>query len=190
MVGDALTLPAPIFTVCLVQNGIGTMDFGFIDPSKYVGNIVYTPVTTLATWPGSGYWLFNWSGFAVGTRAFNSTSIQVLTDTGCNLINLPASIAASYYARVKGSYISDGGWTFPCAATLPTFTFGVGSSRFTVGAKHMIFTGLDDGINCIGAIQNTGEDSYAIFGVPWINALFLVHDYGRKRLGFAARVSD
>jgi len=166
------------------------MDFGFIDSSKYAGSIAYTPVATLASWPASGYWLFNWSGFAIGNHAFNSTSIQVLTDTGCNLINLPESITTSYYARVQGSYISDGGWTFPCTATLPTFTFGVGSSRFTVGAKHMIFTGLDDGINCIGAVQATGEDNFAIFGVPWINALFLVHDYGKKRIGFAARVSD
>jgi hypothetical protein len=61
---------------------------------------------------------------------------------------------------------------------------------FQSGAKHMIFTGLDDGINCIGAIQATGEDNFAIFGVPWISALFLVHDYGKKRMGFAARVSD
>ncbi|TVY80436.1 hypothetical protein LSUE1_G006009 [Lachnellula suecica] len=186
----APSLAAPIFTVCLVQNGIGTMDFGFIDSSKYTGSIAYTPVATLASWPGSGYWLFNWSGFAIGTHAFNSTSIQILTDTGVNLINLPESIATSYYAQVKGSYMSDGGWAFPCAAILPTFTFGIGSSRFVVKAKHMIFVGLDDGTNCIGAIQPTDENSFAIFGVPWISALFLVHDYGKKRMGFAARVSD
>lgn len=166
------------------------MDFGFIDSSKYVGSITYTPVVTYAAWPASGYWLFNWSGFAVGNRAFNASSHQILTDTGTNFIILPESIATTYYARVKGSYMSDGGWTFPCTTTLPTFTFGVGSSRFTVGAKHMIFIALDDGINCIGAIQPTGEDNFAIFGVPWINALYLVHDYGKKRIGFAARISD
>lgn len=165
------------------------MDFGYIDSSKYTGSITYTPVVSLASWPASGYWLFEWTGFAVGNNVFNTTGIQVLTDTGTNLVNLPESIAYDYYAQVNGSYMSNGGWTFPCTTTLPSFTFGVGKSRFTVGSKHMIFTGLDDGVNCIGAIQPVGEDNYAIFGVPWLNALFLVHDYGKKRLGFAARTS-
>ncbi|RDL36595.1 Acid protease [Venustampulla echinocandica] len=181
-------LSAPLFTANFVRNGVGTIDFGFINPTKYTGSIAYTPVVPLNGWPQSGYWLFNWSGFAIGTRNFNSTELQVLTDSGCNIVLLPQSISHNYYSRVQGAFQqSNGFWAFPCAATLPSFTFGVGSTRIVMGAKHMIYIALDDGINCLGAIQDTAENSYAIIGSPWFEGLFVVHDYGGNRIGFAAR---
>lgn len=186
-----LISPAPVFTVALVQNGVGTIDFGLIDSSKYTGRIAYTPVVAVPTAPDTGYWAFTWTGFAIGSRPFNATVYNVLTDTGANLVLLPNSITMNFYSHVEGAYKqSDGSWCFPCSATLPSFTFGVGGSLAVVAAKHLIFSGLADGINCYGAIQATGESSYAYFGTPFLNALFVVHDYGGHRLGFAARTSS
>jgi hypothetical protein len=54
----------------LVVNGSGTMDFGFIHISKYIGNILYSPVTIILV-GGGGFWAFNWTGFAIGSEQFN-----------------------------------------------------------------------------------------------------------------------
>jgi aspergillopepsin I len=164
------------------------MDFGKIDPKKYTGSILYTPVVPLPGWANSGYWLVNWSGYSIGKGAFNSTVTQVFVDTGSNLVLLPQSMTDRYYAQVKGAWQQTNGfWMFPCAATMPTFTFGIGNSRLTVGPKNMVFLNLDDGVNCLGAIQQTEEDSYVLIGAPWLEGLFVVLDYGAKRIGFAAR---
>jgi aspergillopepsin I len=178
----------PLFTVALVRGGVGTMDFGNIDKTKYTGSIVYAPVVPLPGWSGSGYWLVNWSGYSIGKGAFNSTVSQVFVDTGCNLVLLPQSMTNKYYAQVKGAWQqSNGFWMYPCSSTMPTFTFGIGTTRLTVGPKNMVFLNLDDGVNCLGAIQQTDEDSYVLIGAPWLEGLFVVHDYGAKRIGFAAR---
>jgi aspergillopepsin I len=114
------------------------MDFGFIDSTKYTGSITYTPVVAIKNAPTSGLWSFVSTGYAIGTRTFNTTSIPVLTDTGGNIVLLPQSMTLNFYQRVSGSYQqSDGSWAFPCATTLPTFTFGVGSSRIVVQSKFM-----------------------------------------------------
>lgn len=67
-----------MFTVKLVQGGVGTMDFGFIDSSKYIGSITYTPVVELPNPPATGFWTFRWTGFGIGTNAFNHTAIYVV----------------------------------------------------------------------------------------------------------------
>ena len=57
-----------------------------------------------------------------------------------------------------------------------------------IPSKSFIFAELgSDKINCYGGIQATGEGQFALFGTPFLNALFVVHDYGSKRLGFAGR---
>lgn len=127
---------AQVFTVSLVRDGIGTMDFGFIDATKYTGSIAYTPVQTVPNAPAPGYWSFFWTGFAIGSRTFNTTAFPVLTDTGGNVVLLPDSVIRKYYADVQGSYQqSDGSWCFPCKSALPTFTFGVGNRKIVVPSK-------------------------------------------------------
>jgi hypothetical protein len=46
----------------------------------------------------------------------------------------------------------------------------------------MIFTGLADDMNCYGTIQSTEETGYVYFGMPFLQVLFLVNDYGRHNL--------
>ncbi|KAH8597914.1 aspartic peptidase domain-containing protein [Bisporella sp. PMI_857] len=182
-------LAAQVFTVALVRDGVGTMDFGYIDTNKYTGSIAYAPVRTVPNAPATGYWSFFWSGFAIGSRAYNTTSIPVLTDTGTNVVLLPQSIIKKYYADVAGAYQqSDGSWCFPCKSILPPFTFGIGQVKVVVPSKSFIFAELGlDKVNCYGALQATSESQFALFGTPFMNALFVVHDYGGNRLGFATR---
>jgi hypothetical protein len=104
------------------------MDFGFINSSKYIGNISYSPVTIIPD-SGGGFWAFNWTGFAIGSQTFNYTNIQVMTDTGGTIVNMPRPIAIKYFAQVNGVVAaSDGTWSFPCTSQLPSFTFGVGKA--------------------------------------------------------------
>jgi hypothetical protein len=178
-----------VFTVALTQNAPGTIDFGYIDTSKYTGSIAYSPVTIIPGTTG-GFWAFNWTGYAVGNSRFNATNIQVMTDTGGNISSLPKSITYKYYAQVAGSYLqADGAWAFPCKSTLPNFIFGVGNSRIMVAGKHMIFNPLADGVNCYGAIQASKEDGYVYMTIPFMESIFVVHDYGGMRLGFANRTT-
>ncbi|KAN0119867.1 acid protease [Hyaloscypha variabilis] len=181
-------LAEPVFTASLVQDGPGTMEFGFINSSRYTGNISYSPVTII---PGSGggFWAFNWTGFAIGSEKFNYTNIQVMTDTGGTIVNLPRSIAQNYFAQVNGSTVaSDGTWSFPCTSQLPSFTFGVGKSgRMVVPGKHMVFGPLSDGVRCLAALQEVDESQYVYMTLPFLQALFVVHDYGAMQMGFANR---
>ncbi|KUJ22953.1 acid protease, partial [Mollisia scopiformis] len=180
-------LPASVFTVALSPKSMGTIDFGFIDSSKYIGTIAYTPVTIIPGTTG-GFWAFNWTGFAIGDQKFNYTNIQVMVDTGGNISQLPQSILKKFFAQVKGAYQqSDGGWNFPCASAVPNLTFGVGNSRIVISGKNFIFNPLADGINCYSAVQGTSDGSYVYMNVPFLESIFVVHDYGAMRMGFANR---
>jgi Eukaryotic aspartyl protease len=164
------------------------VDFGFINSSRYIGDISYSPVTII---PGSGggFWAFNWTGFAIGSQKFNYTNIQVMTDTGGTIVNMPRSIVINYFGLVHGAVAaSDGTWSFPCTSQLPSFTFGVGKSgRMLVPGKHMNFGPLADGVHCLGAIQEVDEGGYVYMTLPFLQALFVVHDYGGMQMGFANR---
>lgn len=176
-----------MFTVALSPKAPGTIDFGFIDPAKYTGTIAYTPVTIIPGTTG-GFWAFNWTGFAIGNGSFNKTNIQVMVDTGGNISQLPQSIIRKFFAQVRGAYQqSDGGWNFPCAAVIPSLTFGVGNSRIVISGKNFIFNPLADGINCYSAVQGTNDGSYVYMNVPFLESIFVVHDYGAMRMGFANR---
>ena len=130
------TLSAPLFTVNLKKGAPGSYDFGFIDSSKYTGAITYVPVNQ-----ANGFWEFTSNGYAVGSGAFTSGSIDSIADTGTTLLYLPSTVVSAYYAKVPGaSYNSgQGGYTFPCSATLPSITLGIGSYRAVVPGSYIVY---------------------------------------------------
>lgn len=124
--------------MALVQNGVGTIDFGFINATKYSGNIAFVPIEVIPYALGSGEWSFFATGYAVGTHTFNATSIPIMMDMGMNIALLLESMATNYYRQVHGAYQqADGSWAFPCASTLPNLTMGIGSSRGVIPDKFM-----------------------------------------------------
>jgi len=128
------TLASPLFTANLKKGAPGSYDFGYIDSSKHTGSITYVPVKT-----SNGFWEFTGNGYAVGTGAFTSSSIDAIADTGTTLLYLPTAIVSAYYAKVSGaSYSSSqGGYTYPCSATLPSITLGIGSYRAVVPGSYI-----------------------------------------------------
>ncbi|KAH8156354.1 hypothetical protein CIB48_g11891 [Xylaria polymorpha] len=156
------SLDSPIFAVDFKAGGVpGSYDFGFIDAAKHTGALTYAPVST-----SQGFWEFTASGYAVGSGSFKSSSIDGIADTGTTLLYVPSTIVSAYYAQVSGAKNdrTAGGYIFPCSASLPDFTFGVGSARISS-------SGI--GIN--------------IFGDIVLKAAYVVFDSNGPRIGWATK---
>ena len=133
--GNAIpTLAAPLFTANLKKGTPGNYNFGYIDTTEYTGSITYVPVKTT-----NGFWEFTGNGYAVGTGAFVSSSIDAIADTGTTLLYLPSAAVTAYYAKVSGAKYSSsqGGYVFPCTATLPSITLGIGSYKAVVPGTYI-----------------------------------------------------
>lgn len=145
-------LAVPVFTTSLKRRTAGTFDFGFIDASKYTGEIVYTPI--LNGPKSKGYWDFQPTGFAIGAGATQPAKFPAIVDTGSSQWYIPASIAAAYYKEVKGAKQQSGyGWTFPCENNLPDISILVeGGGKVVVKGVNMNYKTIRAG-SCWGGIQ-------------------------------------
>jgi len=176
-------LASPLFTVDLKKNKSGSYKFGYIDAASYTGAISYTSVKT-----SNGFWEFTSSGYSVGSGSFVSLNIDAIADTGTTLLLLPDSVVKAYYAKVSGATYSSsqGGYIFPCSATLPSFTFGAGTYRGVIPGTYMNYAPVSS-TQCYGGIQSDSGIGFAIYGDIMLKAQFVVFDAGNTRLGFASK---
>lgn len=181
-VKDSLVLP--LFAVTLKYHAAGTYDFGFIDKTKYTGEITYVDVNTK-----QGFWEFTATGYTVGNGTETKAEIDGIGDTGTTLLYLPASIVKAYYAQVPGSKNSnaDGGFVFPCSTTLPNFSITIGGVPQVIPGKHINYAPVQTGsTTCYGGIQDNSGIGFSIFGDIFLKSKYVVHELGAKpRLGFA-----
>ena len=128
------TLAAPLFTANLKKGKPGNYNFGYIDSGEYTGGITYVSVNT-----ANGFWEFTGNGYAVGSGTFVSSSIDAIADTGTTLLYLPAAAVKAYYAKVSGATnsASQGGYIFPCSATLPSLTLGIGTYKAVIPGSYL-----------------------------------------------------
>lgn len=195
------TLAAPLFTANLKKGKPGNYNFGYIDSTEYTGGITYVAVNT-----GNGFWEFTGNGYAVGTGKFVSSSIDAIADTGTTLLYLPAAAVTAYYAKVSGATnsASQGGYIFPCSATLPSITLGIGSYRAVVPGSYINYapatgsrkslpylcyrTYPDNLIECFGGIQSNAGIGFSIYGDIFLKSQFVVFNGASSpKLGFAAK---
>jgi hypothetical protein len=180
------SLPSPLFTVDLKYHAAGSYDFGYIDSSKYTGSITYVNVNT-----GNGFWEFTGNGYAVGSGSFVSSSIDAIADTGTTLLYLPAAAVKAYYAKVSGSQNSNtyGGYVFPCSATLPSITLGIGSYRAVVPGQYVNYAPVQTGSStCYGGIQSNAGIGFSIYGDIFLKSQFVVFSgASTPQLGFAKK---
>ncbi|KAI1164923.1 secreted aspartic proteinase precursor [Nemania serpens] len=180
------SLDSPLFAVDFKVGGVpGTYDFGYIDSSKYTGSIAYTTVSTR-----QGFWEFTSTGYAVGSGAFKTSSIDGIADTGTTLLYLPSTIVSAYWAQVSGAKNNNaaGGYVFPCSATLPNFTFGIGSARIVIPGSYINYAPYS-GTTCFGGIQSSSGIGINIFGDVALKAAYVVFDSTGPRLGWASKAT-
>jgi aspergillopepsin I len=67
--------------------------------------------------------MFTADAYSIGTTK-SSGSVTGIADTGTSLLLVDDSVVSAYYAKVKGAKndSTQGGYTFPCSATLPDFS--------------------------------------------------------------------
>ncbi|PSN75003.1 aspartic protease PEP1 [Corynespora cassiicola Philippines] len=177
-------LPEPLFAVDLKYHAAGSYDFGFIDDSKYTGEITYVDAES-----DQGWWGFTADGYTVGDGSDVAASISGIADTGTSLMYLPSKVIKEYYAGVQGAKIdaSQGGWVFPCSAELPDFSLSVGGVKQTVPGKHINYA-TSEGDECFGGIQpNDGFETMSIFGDVFLKSKYVIHeakDGSAPRIGF------
>ncbi|KAH6644538.1 aspartic peptidase domain-containing protein [Boeremia exigua] len=179
------SLAKQLFAVNLKYHAAGTYDFGFIDSAKYTGAITYVNVDN-----SDGFWGFSATGYSVGTAAAVKTSIAGIVDTGTTLIYVDAAIAKAYWSKVTGAKVDNtqGGYVFPCSATLPSFSITVGGVAQTVPGKFINYAPISTGSStCFGGIQTNDGVGFNIFGDIFLKSKYVIHDVstGSPRLGFA-----
>ncbi|GKT64158.1 secreted aspartic proteinase precursor [Colletotrichum tofieldiae] len=176
-------LTAPLFTADLKHNKAGKYNFGYIDTAAYTGSIAYTSVNS-----ANGWWQFTSSGYQVGSNSFVTSSITGIADTGTTLLLLPNAVVTAYYSKITGAKYdsSQGGYTFPCSATVPSFTFGVGTARVTIPGSYLNYAPISTS-TCFGGLQSNTGIGISIYGDIALKAAFVVFNGGTKQLGWAAK---
>ncbi|KAL8775619.1 MAG: hypothetical protein Q9209_000115 [Squamulea sp. 1 TL-2023] len=179
------SLSAPLFTANLKKGKPGAYTFGYVDDAQHSGTITYVPVNSTR-----GFWEFTSNGYAVGTAAFKSSFIDAIADTGTSLVYLPDAIVKAYYANIRGAgYDSaQGGYTYPCSATLPSFTLGMGSYKAVIPASYITYVPVNvNGRTCFGGIQSNSGLGLSILGDIFLKAHFVVFQSDPLQLGFAPK---
>ena len=87
----------------------------------------------------NGLWEIIGSGYAVGDGPFQYIDIDTVVDTGTFILHMDEPIVNAYYAAVPGAYNSpaDGGMIFPCSATLPSLTLGIGEYDAVIPGSYL-----------------------------------------------------
>ncbi|KKK15635.1 hypothetical protein P175DRAFT_0466299 [Aspergillus ochraceoroseus IBT 24754] len=177
-------LASPLFAVTLKHDAPGYYDFGFIDSSRYTGNLVYTEVDN-----SDGFWSFTSDSYSIGGEHAGS-GLTGIADTGTTLLLLDDSVVSAYYAQVSGSEdsSSNGGYTFPCTADLPDFSITISGYEAVVPGKYINFEATDSSNKtCFGGIQSNSGIGFSIFGDVFLKSQYIVFDSSVPQLGFAAQ---
>jgi hypothetical protein len=176
------SLDSPLFAAYLPYNADGEYDFGYTDSSKYTGSIQYTSVDN-----SNGFWEYDSTSYKVGSTTHSQSGYTGISDTGTTLILMGDSVVDTYYKQVSGASYdsSQGGYTFPCSATLPSLSFLIGPSNYaTVPGSNINFQEVTSG-TCFGGLQSVGSGTQNIYGDVFFNANYAVFDASGPSFGFA-----
>ncbi|WPH02738.1 aspartyl protease [Acrodontium crateriforme] len=184
------SLPQKLFAVDLKYHAPGTYDFGFIDSTKYKGEITWTKVWTNELGP----WGFNAGGVSVGSAKVGTEKIgRAIADTGTSLLLTTDDAASTYWKAVKSAKNDGDGWEFNCTEKLPKFNVEIEGTTFTIPGKYMNYALDSDTGKCYGGIQG-GAGQESIFGDVFLKAVYAIFENKGKsdgssaRLGFAKQV--
>ncbi|KAM3485148.1 hypothetical protein MY8738_001616 [Beauveria namnaoensis] len=165
-------LDQPVFTVDIKHRADGTFGFGFIDDSKYTGDITYTDVDS-----SRGFWTITSTGYQIGDDEFVETEYSGIVDTGGSSFEVPSAAYEAWRSKFPAGAIT-------AQTVLPDFTFGIEGARIRVPGNNLKEKKSDGtyGLN----IYDGGANS-AFFGSPSLTGAYVVFEDGDNgpRLGWA-----
>ncbi|KIW03892.1 hypothetical protein, variant 2 [Verruconis gallopava] len=91
------SLQTQLFAADLKKGAAGYYDFGYIDTSKFTGDLVYADVDD-----SQGFWMFNADGYAIGGSQQNS-QMTGIADTGTTLLLIDSDVVDAYCTYYKSS---------------------------------------------------------------------------------------
>ena len=184
-------LEEPLFTADLYRNATGAYNFGFIDESRFVGNISYLTVD-----PSFPYWTVNASGYDVGSTGY-IRPFQGFMDTGTTLTLLPDGLLDNYFSQVPTAidYFNQLGlYAYDCSVDLPdlSITFSEGYVA-TIDSSYITYAEVSPGVCCSGFQPRgptAGPDVY-IFGDTFLVSQFVVFNTSPVlQVGLAPKLLD
>lgn len=166
-------LDQPIFTVDIKHQADGTFGFGFIDSSKYTGNITYTDVDN-----SGGFWSITSTGYQIGDGDFVPLTYSGIVDTGGSGFDVPTAAYNAWKAQVPSGAIT-------ANTVLPDFSFGIGNSIIRVPGANLKEKSSNGGYRL--TISDGGDDASGFFGSPSLTGAYVVFEDGDNgpRLGWA-----
>ena len=184
-------LEEPLFTVDLNRNSTGAYNFGFIDESRFEGNISYLTVD-----PSLPCWTVNASGYEIGSTAY-IRPFQGIMDTGTTLTYLPAGLLDNYFSQVPTAidyFNQNGMYYYDCSVDLPDLSIAFTEGYVaTIDSSYITYAEIAPGV-CMSGFQprglSLGPDVY-IFGDTFLVSQFVVFNTSPVlQIGLAPKASD
>jgi aspergillopepsin I len=162
----------------------GQLDFGYIDSSKYTGNIAYGGVTTTG-----GEWTIEVQGIQAGydDANFRPGKFQVTVDTGSGGGTITRELANLYWSQVPNSKWSDAydNFLYPCNQTLPDFVITLADGN-KVGIPDAGLRWKDENGWCVTYLA-IGTSTDVTWGSNFLERYFVIFDWGNSRVGLAQK---
>lgn len=180
------TLDKNLFTLDLRHSAPSAIDFGYINKTKYLGDMSYVPVSITH----QGAWGFNATGFTWGNSSFTNMTIDGIADSGSSLMIINDVILDKFYNGITGARFNKTEllWIFPCSSTLPDLDVAIGAYTARVPASYLNFAPTDYTPSmCYGSLQSNAGLNLSIYGDVFLKSQFVVYDRERTRLGFAPK---
>jgi hypothetical protein len=174
-------LAKPLFAATLKYHAAGSYDFGYIDTAKYTGAITYVNADV-----SQGFWGITATAYSVGSTT-TTASLPGILDTGTTLLYTSPAAVKAYYAKVSGAKLDNtqGGYTFPCSATLPDFSITVGGVKQVVPGKFINYAPVTAS-TCFGGIQTDDGIGFSIFGDIFLKSKYVIFEgAATPRIGLA-----
>ncbi|KUL81409.1 hypothetical protein ZTR_10081 [Talaromyces verruculosus] len=134
-------------------------------------------------------WSINISAISAGSRKNPPISTWSATvSTAEQSLVWPQKLLDWYFSGIDSTWSAfDNTYRYPCNATLPDFTFGIGNGTFTIPGTYMPYQRDPTSTTCISIItgNNSTEPSHEYtFGSWWAQLGVLILDYEHSQVGF------
>ncbi|KAF3404142.1 hypothetical protein DPV78_003412 [Talaromyces pinophilus] len=134
-------------------------------------------------------WSFNISAISAGSRTNPPISTWSATvSTAEQSLVWPQKLLDWYFSGIESTWSAfDNTYRYPCNASLPDFTFGIGNGTFTIPGAYMPYQRNPTSTTCISIItgDNSTDSSHEYtFGSWWAQLGVIILDYEHGQVGF------